>query len=126
MRFISRLVLLAPLYSCSSTVDKTDIKETPSPKKPIQETIANDEIPTFLIYGEVASVGYLDSKNEITEAYGFRLERIGGCLVDDLEIKRANDVNTKALKFMNAKYGKDWRKKFEEKTTYKLAIPFDD
>ncbi|WP_291720472.1 hypothetical protein [Bernardetia sp.] len=83
-----------------------------------------EDIPTFKIYGELAPDGYLDWGNPITEKYGFRLERIAGCNVQEYEVWWANRNNKDALQEMNDKYGKDWQAKFEKETGYKLLIPY--
>ena len=42
------------------------------------------EIPTFLMYGEIAPVGYLEEQDDsIARKFGFSIKRVAGCEVDD-------------------------------------------
>ena len=86
--------------------------------------LKTEDIPTFKIYGELVPKGYLDWGNPITEKYGFRLERIAGCTVQEYQVWFANRNNRTALEQMNDKYGTGWQEKFEKETDYKLSIPY--
>ncbi len=102
------------LFSCSKP-----------PKE--QQTSTQKEYETFFLYGELSADGYLDTwttskADSITAKYGFRLKRIAGCEIDEIDIKAVLLHNKKALKAMNTKYGNEWIPKFEKETHYKLKI----
>jgi hypothetical protein len=88
-------------------------------------TTIEEELPVFLIYGELAPEGYLDKENQITEDYGFRLKRITGCEIELDEMNNANKNNNETMELMNKKYGENWMQEFEKATNYKLAIPLN-
>lgn len=119
------IIILIGIYSCS-----TQISEDTTPKSEqeliIAESTEKDSLATFFIYGELAPANYLDDENSITENYGFKLKRIAGCDVDENIVNQALTQNKDALARMNEKYGKNWMVDFENKTKYKLAIPFNE
>ena len=71
-------------------------------------------------------MGYIDQDSSITYRYGFKLDRVAGCEIEN-ELKRLywNYNNNQALQKMNEKYGEQWQQKFEDETKLKLAIPMD-
>ena len=118
------ILLLIGIYSCSEQTSEDKSRES---KQELIKTDSDvkDSLVTFFIYGELAPTGYLDDENSITEKYGFKLKRIAGSDVDETIIKETHTQNQKALMKMNEEYGNDWMLKFEDKTKYKLAIPFN-
>lgn len=114
MKNILLLIFAVSIIACSE-----------KPVKVLQEEGVKEELPLFKIYGELMPDGYIDGANPITETYGFRQERVTGCEVGSALLKEVQAHNKTALKAMNKKYGENWQKEFEEKTGYKLAIPFD-
>jgi hypothetical protein len=130
MKYLLVLSLLALFFvSCVKDVKKDSKNTTQTSNKNQADTTITENIsetlPTFQIYGELAPVGYLDSKNPITEKYGFFMERIAGCAVGSDEAKEVSKNNAEALVKMNVKYGDNWQANFEKETGYKLWIPFD-
>ena len=135
MQIYTPIIALVLLTSCSGEVAQTEttteveIVQVPAEEKAV-ETIAStpieqtDSLAVFLIFGEQAPVGYLDSENPITEEYGFRLKRITGCQIDPELLKNSLAQNNKSLKLMNLKYGEQWMNDFEKASNFKLAIPF--
>ena len=87
------------------------------------EKSENEKMPTFLIYGELAPVDYLDDENVITEKYGFKLRRVAGCAVSLSLVISVKLNNRVAFRRMNKRYGEDWMQRFENETNWKLAIP---
>ncbi len=120
MRIVLILIIVSFLFSCKGqTADKLNANKV--------EDVSNqeDSLVTFLIYGELAPDGYLDSENEITEQYGFKLDRIAGCEVEEDLVNKVKTNNKKALALMEKRYGFSWMQNFEKETNFKLAIPIE-
>ncbi len=125
MRTYLIILILIGIHSCS-VIKKSEDKSKKSKQELIKtDSGVKDSLATFFIYGELAPTGYLDDENSITENYGFKLKRIAGCDIDETIVNQAHTQNQKALIKMNKKYGNDWMLEFENKTKYKLAIPFN-
>lgn len=115
------LFLLFALLSCNeNTINTINNKQDNN----IAGAVLLDTLPVFQIYGELAPADYIDDDNPITEKYGFRVKRVAGCEVDDDILNSVHKNNQRSLKIMNQKYGKNWIQDFENKTKYKLSIPF--
>lgn len=135
MNIFLRIIALILLTSCSEEVAQTETStEVDTVTVAIEETTVEtiiatpieqtDSLVAFLIFGEQAPVGYLDSENPITEQYGFKLKRITGCQIDPELLKNSLAQNNQSLQLMNEKYGEQWMNDFENSSNFKLAIPF--
>lgn len=119
------IITLTGIYSCSNQISE-DTSSKSERELITAESAEKDSLVTFFIYGELAPANYLDDENSITENYGFKLKRIAGSDVDKNMVNQALTQNKDALAKMNEKYGKNWMVDFENKTKYKLAIPFNE
>ncbi len=81
-------------------------------------------LPTFLIYGERAPSGYLEEQDSVTtKEFGFKIKRVADCEVSEELMDSVRIINMENNDLMNAKYGRDWKRNFEEQTHLKMAIP---
>ena len=88
------------------------------------KTAQPQTLPTFLIYGELAPTGYVEDKDSLTtKRFGFGLKGLAVWEVTSELIDSVKKINTKNNVIMKAKYGNDWKKKFEEQSKLKIAIP---
>ncbi len=84
MKKIFPVIILLFLFSCSKEQRK---QQSFPPQK---------EYETFLIYGE-ASWNDLENADSITTKYGFKLKRIAGCEVEDIDLKATLLHNKKQI-----------------------------
>lgn len=94
--------------------------------KPILKTkvVKSENLPTFLIYGELALFGYVEEKDSVsTKKFGFNVKRVADCDVTSELIDSVKTINIENDLTMKSKYGNDWKLKFEEQSKLKIAIP---
>ncbi len=100
--------------------------ENPERRSHVEKINKNEknEIPTFLIYGEIPPVGYLEEQDStIAKKFGFNIKRVAGCDVTEELIDSIRKINKKNDLIMQFQYGKDWKREFEIQTNIKLSIP---
>lgn len=86
--------------------------------------IEKNEIPTFLIYGEIPPVGYLEEQDSsIAKKFGFNIKRVAGCDVTEELVDSIKKINQKNDQIMQLQFGKDWKREFEIQTNLKISIP---
>lgn len=74
----------------------------------------------FQFYGEALPTNLI-IRDSISLAYGFRMERVTGCVIDAKKKKEVDDHNTEAALQMVERHGKSWRYDFEETTGFSLS-----
>jgi len=117
------ILVLVFLFSCGCNLPKDKKTEEFTQEPTYSNPHLQDSITTFLIYGELAPDGYLDTEDSITYRYGFRLKRVAGCEISSLEINKIHQHNQQAITKMNKKFGLNWIDEFEKSTNHKLMIP---
>lgn len=79
-----------------------------------QQRTQKEELPIFLIYGELMPVGYIDERDSVTtQKFGFNLKRVANCEVSRELINIAALMNKKNDQLMRQRYGNEWVKNFE-------------
>lgn len=114
MKKIMLLVLV--LVSC-----KQDLKSTHSSLDTNEEQKIHTEVelPEIHFYGEPIPIDLVIS-DPLTKEYGFRLKRVGGCVINQEMISDAKKNNDKTFQVLNKRYGENWREDFEKETGKKL------
>ena len=110
-------------HGISEMADSQDGTETGSDDTASDSNWGADSLPVFQLYGELAPDGYLDGADTITEAFGFKLDRVASCEVTQELVASVGKNNQLAMEAMNEKYGSNWQQDFTEKTGYQLSIP---
>lgn len=120
MKIIIIVLTFLSFFSCSER-PKTEERLEEKPKIVNQKI----EIPTFLMYGEIAPVGYLEEQDDsIARKFGFSIKRVAGCEVDDKLLDSIKTINQKNDAIMRKKYGNNWINNFEKNSHLKMFIPF--
>ncbi|MFT6244245.1 MAG: hypothetical protein ACJA0U_002183 [Salibacteraceae bacterium] len=126
MKSILLTSLLIAAFACTTPESSTDRKEEANihviDKAPVEEVY----IPIFKIYGELASLDYLDGRSEessLTTAHGFMVLRVAGCEITSELVRSVSANNIKANEYMIKFYGENWKSNFEDETGKKISFP---
>jgi|GEM_PF-3595680 len=119
--FMLALFLVLTISCTQETKNPNAAKQA---KQPTKDKITKDKIPTFLLYGELMSEGWIDEQDStVAKRFGFTIKRVAGCEVTDELVDSVKIINQKNDLIMQSKYGKNWKQQFEKETKLQLAIP---